>query len=217
MCSAPSSTAPSPGNANSGPRRPTGIGRSSPAYQPATQFGVLVAFHHLAIRALAGQATTLTGADLRDPWSLVNELALTIVKHHGAISTATALDRHADHDLANRLIAWFASDADDHTKRAYASVLAAVGHTLPSSQRRRTSTSFCARSSPSPTNWTANDWAVDRGRPSRARQRQREQARPSQTPARGGALVVLRQVDCPPCPRTAVAGPAPRCLGTSCS
>ena len=63
---------------------------AAPAYQPATQFGVLVAFHHLAIRALAGQATTLTGADLRDPWSLVNELALTIVKYHGAISTATA-------------------------------------------------------------------------------------------------------------------------------
>ena len=104
---------------------------AAPAYQPATQFGVLVAFHHLAIRALAGEATTLTGADLRDPWSLVNELALTIIKHHGAISTATALDRLGHHDLANRLIAWFASDADDRTKSAYANVLAAAGHKLP--------------------------------------------------------------------------------------
>src|SRR6185436_14487917 len=35
----------------------------------------------------------------------------------------------------------------------------------------------------------------------------------SRTPARGGALLVLRQADFPACPRTAVAGPRPAVSG----
>jgi predicted ATPase/class 3 adenylate cyclase len=104
---------------------------TAPAFQAATHFGVLVAFHHLATRALAGQASDLTGSDLRDPWIHRRELALSIVDHHGAISTATALDRLSHHDLARRLVGWYATDADARARQLFDHIVAAAGLQVP--------------------------------------------------------------------------------------
>ena len=105
---------------------------SSAGFQPGSVFGLVCGFHHLATRALAGDPS-LTGADLREPWIRRRLLAVTVVDHLGAVSTATALDHLGHPDLARRLIEWFAADAHDTTKQLFADTLDASGHQLPES------------------------------------------------------------------------------------
>jgi predicted ATPase len=73
---------------------------------------IIIAWHLLTARALDPAPFEVSGADLRDPWICYREEHLDVLKWHGSVSTAVALQRLGSPHLADRFVA-FAVQADE--------------------------------------------------------------------------------------------------------
>ena len=76
-----------------------------------TWFDLVAAWHLLATRCLGPEPADITGAELRDPWHCYHNERIDMLRWHGAVSTAIALQRIGCDDLAARFVDWaYAND-----------------------------------------------------------------------------------------------------------
>lgn len=80
----------------------------------------------------AGGRFHLTSADLIAPWQWFREDPnLTVLRHHGCVSTALALHRLGLDDLAQRFAAWVVRDFEATPLEELLHVLATAGINVP--------------------------------------------------------------------------------------
>ena len=101
----------------------------------STWFDLVAAWHLLATRCLGPEPADITGAELRDPWHCYHNERIDMLRWHGAVSTAIALQRIGCDDLAARFVDW--AYANDPTE------LMAEGVSPGSHRSRRTPKHRC--------------------------------------------------------------------------
>lgn len=92
-----------------------------------TWLDLAAAWHHLTARCLCPEPVVVTGDDLRAPWQCFLDEQIDVLKYHGSVSTAIALDRLGLVDLSERLLAWFRANDDLNVLHVFASRLEAAG------------------------------------------------------------------------------------------
>lgn len=92
-----------------------------------TWLDLAAAWHHLTARCLVPEPVVVTGDDLRAPWQCFLDEQIDVLKYHGSVSSAIALDRLGFDDLAERFVAWFLANDDLRVFGFFADRLEAAG------------------------------------------------------------------------------------------